>query len=341
MWSPPTADRRCPPTSAGLRSWLGRGWPPSGYRRPTAARPGGCDHLPAVHRRRLRGHGGRGPVRAIGRGEVAKVVLARQVDVHHGRRPSTSPHLLRRWHDLEPNCAVFSVPTPDGQFVGASPELLVERTGAPGTAAVPWPAPPTDPRTAAELLPPELLESTKDIGRAPPGGRRPSARPSGPCAPNSTSPRVPTWSTSTTSPTWARRCIGTLAARAATAPSPTPSSWWPPSIPPRPWAACPGTAALALIARLEPEPEGPLRRTGRLCRRPGRRTVDARDPGHDRGRVGGQADRRGGDRRRLRPGVPSWPRPTLKFTAVLRRPGPGPDLRPTAGGPRSRRRRCG
>ncbi len=30
---------------------------------------------------------------------------------------------------MEPNCTVFSMPTPEGQFVGASPELLVERHG--------------------------------------------------------------------------------------------------------------------------------------------------------------------------------------------------------------------
>jgi isochorismate synthase len=67
-------------------------------------------------------------LQSINRGDLAKVVLARQVDV-------AMPHaidvvdLLRRWHRLEPNCAVFSLPTPDGQFVGASPELLVERDG--------------------------------------------------------------------------------------------------------------------------------------------------------------------------------------------------------------------
>ena len=66
---------------------------------------------------------------AIGRGELVKVVLARQVDVTLDQ-PIDVPGLLRRWHDLEPNCTVFSVPTPTGQFVGASPELLVERPGS-------------------------------------------------------------------------------------------------------------------------------------------------------------------------------------------------------------------
>jgi len=67
-------------------------------------------------------------VEAIGRGEVAKVVLARAVDVRLDAEVDV-PDLLRRWAVLEPACTVFSVPTPGGQFVGASPELLVERTG--------------------------------------------------------------------------------------------------------------------------------------------------------------------------------------------------------------------
>jgi len=65
---------------------------------------------------------------AIATGALSKVVLARQVDVTLDR-PVAVPELLGRWHRLEPNCAVFSVPTPAGQFIGASPELLVERSG--------------------------------------------------------------------------------------------------------------------------------------------------------------------------------------------------------------------
>lgn len=67
-------------------------------------------------------------VASIRRGELAKVVLARQVDVHLASVPDI-PALLTRWRDLEPNCTVFSMPTADGRFVGASPELLVERRG--------------------------------------------------------------------------------------------------------------------------------------------------------------------------------------------------------------------
>ncbi len=65
---------------------------------------------------------------AIGGGQLAKVVLARHVDVQMERAVENAG-LLRRWHRLEPNCTVFALPTPDGRFVGASPELLVERSG--------------------------------------------------------------------------------------------------------------------------------------------------------------------------------------------------------------------
>jgi len=67
-------------------------------------------------------------VAAIQRGELAKVVLSRQVDLDLGA-PIDLPELLARWRQLEPSCTVFSMPVTDGRFVGASPELLVERVG--------------------------------------------------------------------------------------------------------------------------------------------------------------------------------------------------------------------
>ena len=67
-------------------------------------------------------------VGAIHRHEVVKVVLARAVEVALGAEVDV-PSLLRRWTRLEPSCTVFSLPPPAGQFVGASPELLVEREG--------------------------------------------------------------------------------------------------------------------------------------------------------------------------------------------------------------------
>jgi len=98
---------------------------------------------------------------AIDRGDVAKVVLSRQVDVTMGHDIVVAD-LLRRWHHLEPNCTVFSVPTPDGQFVGASPELLVERTGRQLRSR---PLAGTTRRSGSDsggATPGALLESSKD-----------------------------------------------------------------------------------------------------------------------------------------------------------------------------------
>ncbi len=99
-------------------------------------------------------------VGAIHRGEVVKVVLARAVDVHLDTDLDVVG-LLRRWADLEPSCTVFSLPTPDGQFVGASPELLVDRTG---TRVRSRPLAGTTDRIhdARSALPTALLESAKD-----------------------------------------------------------------------------------------------------------------------------------------------------------------------------------
>jgi menaquinone-specific isochorismate synthase len=98
---------------------------------------------------------------AIGRGDLIKVVLARHVQVTLGRAAEV-PDLLRRWHDLEPNCTVFSVPSPLGQFVGASPELLVERNGS---EVISRPLAGTAERfigSGGSVLPGALLESGKD-----------------------------------------------------------------------------------------------------------------------------------------------------------------------------------
>ena len=69
--------------------------------------------------------------------------------------------LLHRWHRLEPTCSVFSLPTPDGQLVGASPELLVERSGR-RVHSRPL-AGTTDRANESDgVLPRELLASVKD-----------------------------------------------------------------------------------------------------------------------------------------------------------------------------------
>lgn len=68
-------------------------------------------------------------VRDIRHGELRKVVLARQIELAFDRAIDV-PALLRRWRDVEPTATVFSIPVEGGQFLGASPELLVDRRGA-------------------------------------------------------------------------------------------------------------------------------------------------------------------------------------------------------------------
>ena len=59
---------------------------------------------------------------------LRKVVLSRPLTVElTGRLPLTP--VLRRLRAAEPTCTVFAMPTPDGTFFGASPELLVARNG--------------------------------------------------------------------------------------------------------------------------------------------------------------------------------------------------------------------
>jgi isochorismate synthase len=57
-----------------------------------------------------------------------KVVLSRPLTVELTGTLPLSP-VLRRLRAAEPTCTVFALPTPDGVFFGASPELLVARRG--------------------------------------------------------------------------------------------------------------------------------------------------------------------------------------------------------------------
>jgi len=67
----------------------------------------------------------RAAVEHIRTGDVTKVVLAREVVVE-ANRPIVVPTVLRRLRALYPSCTTFLV---DG-FLGASPEVLVARTGS-------------------------------------------------------------------------------------------------------------------------------------------------------------------------------------------------------------------
>ncbi|MGA3216665.1 MAG: isochorismate synthase [Acidimicrobiales bacterium] len=60
----------------------------------------------------------------IASGRLDKVVLAREVSVH-ANRPFSQADLLGRLRALHPSCAAFAI---DG-FIGATPELLVRRSG--------------------------------------------------------------------------------------------------------------------------------------------------------------------------------------------------------------------
>jgi len=99
-------------------------------------------------------------VEAIHHGELVKVVLARAVDVRFAADVGVAD-LLRRWAVLEPSCTLFSVPTPAGQFVGATPELLVEREGY-RVRSRPLAGTTDRYHDAGSGLPAALLESAKD-----------------------------------------------------------------------------------------------------------------------------------------------------------------------------------
>jgi menaquinone-specific isochorismate synthase len=95
----------------------------------------------------------RAAVADIRSGELDKVVLVREV-VAEGDRPFQPAELLERLRSLYPSCMTFSL---EG-FVGASPELLVSRSGArvrshplAGTIARSG-DPATDARAEASLL---------------------------------------------------------------------------------------------------------------------------------------------------------------------------------------------
>jgi isochorismate synthase len=67
-------------------------------------------------------------VQRIGRGELEKIVLAREVEVHApvAHDPAAVVGLLR---DAFPSCYVFAVGRGESTFLAASPELLVRRDG--------------------------------------------------------------------------------------------------------------------------------------------------------------------------------------------------------------------
>ena len=73
-------------------------------------------------------------VERIERGELEKVVLAREVVVEAGRAHDPAA-LFGALRELFPSCFCFCCGSPEAAFLGASPELLVRRRGA-GAATV-------------------------------------------------------------------------------------------------------------------------------------------------------------------------------------------------------------
>jgi salicylate biosynthesis isochorismate synthase/menaquinone-specific isochorismate synthase len=68
-------------------------------------------------------------VERIDAGELEKIVLARIVRVHGGR-PHDPGAVFGALREVFPSCYSYCVGSPQGAFVGASPELLVRRDGA-------------------------------------------------------------------------------------------------------------------------------------------------------------------------------------------------------------------
>jgi menaquinone-specific isochorismate synthase len=101
-------------------------------------------------------------VHAIDAGRFAKVVVAREVVVG-ANRDIHVPTVLRRLRSLYPACTVVGAPLAAGQFVAASPELLVAREGV---AVRSHPLAGTIPRSgdphADQALSNGLLNSPKD-----------------------------------------------------------------------------------------------------------------------------------------------------------------------------------
>ena len=185
----------------------------------------------------------------------------------HGRRPSTWRPCSVGGTASSPTAPSSPCPPPDGQFVGASPELLVERSGLPG----PQPAAGRNhrpgrrvrggrPPRASCWRPPRTAPSTGWWSRPSGGARPPLLRAGRPdrARPGPPAQHHPPGHLGDAAPWPAGR----------TARCPRPSSWWPRSIPPRRSGRPRRPRPWPLIARLEPEVAGPLRRTGGLSSTP-------------------------------------------------------------------------
>jgi salicylate biosynthesis isochorismate synthase/menaquinone-specific isochorismate synthase len=101
-------------------------------------------------------------VELIRRGEVRKVVLAREVRVHTAT-PIDPAAVFGALRDVFPSCFSYCVGTPGGTFLGASPELLVRRDGARAqTVALAGTTRRSADPSVDDHLGEQLLHSTKE-----------------------------------------------------------------------------------------------------------------------------------------------------------------------------------
>jgi isochorismate synthase len=70
----------------------------------------------------------RAAVSRISQGDLEKVVLSRAVTVRADQNLDVAS-ILDRMAEREPSCTTFVIPTRSGVFVGASPEVLIQRRG--------------------------------------------------------------------------------------------------------------------------------------------------------------------------------------------------------------------
>jgi salicylate biosynthesis isochorismate synthase/menaquinone-specific isochorismate synthase len=101
-------------------------------------------------------------VQRIGAGELEKVVLAREVEVHAGT-PHDPGAVFGVLREAFPGCFVYCAGRGEAAFLGASPELLVRRTGLrTSTVALAGSARRSADPAVDDHLGEQLLRSTKD-----------------------------------------------------------------------------------------------------------------------------------------------------------------------------------
>ncbi len=100
--------------------------------------------------------------RRIGEGEMSKIVLAREVVVDAGAAHDPAP-LFGAMREQFPSCFCFCCGTPEAAFIGASPELLVRRSGASvSTVALAGSTRRSSDPAVDDHLAEQLLRSDKD-----------------------------------------------------------------------------------------------------------------------------------------------------------------------------------